>query len=82
MPYIKQEDRVELDTGKRGPETPGELAYIVFLECQEYLDKFDMSYTLWNDVVGVLRNTELELYRRNDIPGYEDMKIEENGDVI
>lgn len=39
-----------------------------------------LSYSDYNEMVGLLECAKLELYRRYAAP-YEDIKIEENGDV-
>lgn len=79
MPYIKEQDRVNLDNG-RTPETPGELNYALTLELKEYISKKGLSYQTINDIVGALEGAKLEFYRRVAAP-YEDTKIRENGDV-
>jgi len=79
MPYIKQEDR--LGVSVMIPETPGELNYLLTKVIQEYIDEQGgVSYTIINEVVGVLECAKLELYRRVAAP-YEDERKEENGDV-
>ena len=78
MPYIKQEDREELNT--RAPQTAGELNYKITLLIKEYLEANGMNYQNCNDVIGALEGAKLEFYRRVVSP-YEDKKIEENGDV-
>lgn len=79
MPYIKQEDRLAVPD--MIPETPGELNYLFTKLILEYIDeRGGMSYTVVNEVVGVLECAKLELYRRLAAP-YEDEKIELNGDV-
>jgi len=79
MPYIKQEDR--LGVSVMIPETPGELNYLLTRVIQDYIDeRGGVSYTIINEVVGVLECAKLELYRRVAAP-YEDEKCDENGDV-
>jgi hypothetical protein len=77
MPYIKQADRLRLDTSS--PMTAGELNYELTLIVQTYLGK-DYNYQKINDAVGALESAKLELYRRLVAP-YEDKKIKDNGDV-
>lgn len=82
MPYIMQVDRKALDKGRSNASPPldaGELNYIVSAEVTRYLSG-DVSYAKINEVIGVLECAKLELYRRIAVP-YEDMKIEQNGDV-
>jgi hypothetical protein len=78
MPYIELKDREELL--KRKPNTVGELNYIITMFCKEYLEHCGESYTVYNNLVGVLESCKLELYRRK-VALYEDKKIMENGDV-
>jgi hypothetical protein len=83
MPYIKQQSRLEIETGyddrTRSAETPGELNYNITFLLREYLGNAP-NYDKFNSVLGVLEAAKLELYRRMVAP-YEDTKIKENGDV-
>ena len=90
MPYIKRNIRAKL-TPFTGPghtkkfngdrvENSGELNYLITSIINEYLDQKEVGYSSLNDVIGVLECAKLELYRRIIAP-YEDIKIEENGDV-
>jgi len=80
MPYISPDERERIDAG-RGPETPGQLNYVVSRLIDEYLArKGPIRYGHVNEVVGVLECAKLELYRRIAAP-YEDRKLAENGDV-
>ena len=92
MPYIKPADRVWFDnalryiidllvTSENSLSTPGELNYVISSICAGILSKCGTSYTLLNEMIGVLECCKLELYRRVAVP-YEDKKIEENGDVF
>lgn len=78
MPYIKQQLRQAVRA--TGPETPGELNYLITLLVQAYIEQRGESYQTYNDAVGALESAKLELYRRKIAP-YEDQKIQENGDV-
>lgn len=84
MPYITQEARKRLlesnFNNKGGPETAGELNYLITTSCLEYINKKGMSYDTLNSVCGVLTCSQMELYRRHIAP-YEDTKILQNGDV-
>ena len=83
MPYIKEEDRVKFEKALDDltvPNVAGELNYLFTCIIRKYLQQKGVSYTNMNEVVGVLECTKLELYRRMTAP-YEDVKIEENGDV-
>ncbi len=78
MPYIKPQFRQAVR--QTGPETPGELNYLITLLVQAYIEQRGESYQAYNDAVGALESAKLELYRRKIAP-YEDRKIQENGDV-
>lgn len=81
MPYIKQDDRTELEPHSgRHPLNAGELNYQFTTLAINYLDYHGTSYAYINDVIGALEAAKLELYRRLVVP-YEDEKIEVNGDV-
>jgi len=84
MPYIKQEDRERLDPLIEAllPNilTAGDLNYVITVLCHEIVAHKGQSYSLYNELVGVLECAKLELYRRK-IAKYEDHKILENGDV-
>lgn len=79
MPYITPEQREDLDTFTRAPQTAGELNYWLTCWLMDYYKKHP-SYQTINDIVGVLECAKLEFYRRVVVP-YEDNKIKENGDV-
>jgi hypothetical protein len=79
MPYIKQQDREELDEWEV-PKSAGDLNYVIHLEIERYLIEKGESYQTYNDILGALEGAKLELYRRR-VSGYEDKKIAENGDI-
>jgi hypothetical protein len=86
MPYIKDADRTQY---KKSIEklaelvtanpSPGELNYILSKLLWTIFDK-KPSYTLGNNLMGVLECVKVEFYRRKLAP-YEDAKIQENGDI-
>jgi len=80
MPYIKQDDRLELDTLMRFPKTAGELNYEITRMIKFYLEERGRNYQNMNDIIGALEGAKMEFYARIVRP-YEDEKIEENGDV-
>lgn len=84
MPYISQEDRIFFDQkisfNNNAIQTPGELNYIITKLIDYYISTHGKNYAIINEVVGVLECAKLELYRRIASP-YEDIKIEQNGDV-
>jgi hypothetical protein len=79
MPYVKGNDRARLDAGG-APETAGELNYVITKLIRRYLRRKTMSYNSLNEVLGVLESAKLEFYRRI-VAEYEDIKINQNGDV-
>lgn len=85
MPYIKDRDRFEelvheIWCNFSSSTTPGDLNYLFSMIIKSYIHVKDESYQTYNDIIGALENTKLELYRRK-IGNYEDSKIKENGDV-
>lgn len=80
MPYIQAEAREEI-LKFRCPVIPGELNYLFTETIRSYIEENGgVSYSVLNEVVGVLECCKLELYRRLAVP-YEEKKIIENGDV-
>lgn len=80
MPYITEERRRALKYKNNLPSSAGELNYLFTELIKSYLRLKGESYQTYNDVVGALEGSKLELYRRKVVP-YEDKKITENGDV-
>jgi len=83
MPYIKQSDRVGIDSRTRLPQTAGELNYAITRLILTYADQPSngpFNYQKINDIIGALEGAKQEFYRRRVGP-YEDKKIIENGDV-
>jgi len=78
MPYIKKEQRMELL--ERLPNDVGELNYCINKIIVSYIEEKGENYQTYNDIMGVLACVQHELYRRKVGP-YEDVKIEENGDL-
>lgn len=80
MPYIKGHNRESILKERRDPQNAGELNYLIthILTC--YLEWNGVCYQSFNDIIGALEGAKLEMYRRL-VAGYEDQKIEENGDV-
>ena len=81
MPYISIEARQQLI--KRYPHTVGELTYILYKACRQYLKgkQVEYKYQQLAEVLGALESTKQEFYDRVVRP-YEDKKIKENGDVF
>ena len=84
MPYIKKDYRELFDASLSvmfdGLKNPGDLNYCFTRMCHEFLNLHGINYTNFNACIGALECTKLELYRRYIAP-YEDIKIEENGDI-
>lgn len=77
MPYIKSEDYARAE---EAPANSGELNYAITLLILRYFDQNGGRYQQINDIVGALEGAKLEFNRRV-VADYEDVKIEENGDV-
>lgn len=80
MPYIKPEDRLHILADEKSISSPGELNYFISTLVNWYINEKGKNYSTLNEVIGVLECAKLELYRRVVAP-YEDIKIDENGDV-
>lgn len=88
MPYIPEKDRNALDyaifditariLAKEG--TAGRMNYCISSMINMMIEKKGLSYSNLNEIVGALECIKIELYRRVAAP-YEDLKIQENGDV-
>ena len=85
MPYIPKPERGAIANkvyelafllDRRGP---GKFNYALTELCRAYIQG-NVNYATYNEVVGVLECVKQEFYRRA-VAGYEDKKIEENGDV-
>ena len=82
MPYITQGARSKLEPlDPQEIPGPGELNYLLSQIIDNYIVDCGISYTVFNDVVGVLECLKMELYRRA-IASYEDKKLSMNGDVF
>lgn len=80
MPYIKQEERHELDffvnwLGKF-IKYDGDLNYILF----KLARSVEPSYSNYKKILGEIHEAEMEIRRRFLVP-YEYLKMQENGDV-
>ena len=79
MPYIRKSQREYIRTTLE-MEKPGDLTFSFTETCRLYLERHGESYRTYNDILGSLECTKLELYRRK-IAQYEDKKIKQNGDI-
>ena len=87
MPYVKQykrnkyekilEELIKILKALPPEEIDGELNYVVSKILREI---YPLRYFHINKAVGVLECIKLEYYRRVAAP-YEDLKIEETGDI-
>ncbi len=87
MPYIKKEDRGELDevaetVAKIIDNSPNEVkdGKLNYLMTKILKKVYPRRYFEFNRAIGLLECIKQEFYRR-DVGGYEDEKIKENGDV-
>lgn len=85
MPYIKSEKRSRLQPvldayAVADIKNPGELTYLLTMLTHRYLNQQPENYQFYNDCLGALEATKLELYRRH-VASYEDDKMKENGDI-
>lgn len=92
MPYIKKEERYVYDPqidvliekltnyGANTPPTVGHVNYVISKLVWGIFRKNGPSYTLGNNLVGVLECVKQEFYRR-PLSEYEEDKIKENGDL-
>ncbi len=92
MPYIKREEREVYDPqiealieqlthfGENKPPAVGHVNYVISKLIWGIFEKLGPSYTLGNNLVGVVECVKQEFYRRQ-LAEYEDEKIKENGDI-
>jgi hypothetical protein len=85
MPYIKKEDRQNFEYLVKNMSlakinSAGDLNYLITRLVHSFLEQHSKSYQNYNDALGALEGSKLELYRRF-ISSYEDVKISANGDV-
>jgi len=83
MPYIKQEDRAQMDDVvskmiRCKAEPDGRLNYVLFKLCYHGVVP---SYRNYKNFIGELNECVAEIRRRLLAP-YEDKKIIDNGDVL
>lgn len=80
MPYIETNERALIDKNTMFPTTAGHLNYKIHLLLEDYVRLKGTNYQTYNDMIGALEAAKLELYRRA-VSKYEDLKIEQNGDI-
>lgn len=87
MPYVNKHSRNKFDTEinmvlqgiLKDSVNYGELNYVFSKICWELFDT-DPCYNTANSILGVLEAVKQEFYRRK-VAGYEEEKIQENGDL-
>jgi len=62
------------------PQNSGELNFLFTMLSKQYLHNQGESYQTYNDIIGALEGSKLELYRKQTAL-YEDKKEKENGTV-
>ena len=80
MPYILEHQRKQILEERRDPRDAGELNFLFTHVINCYLTENGVCYQSFNDIVGALEGAKLEMYRRL-VAGYEDQKVESNGDA-
>lgn len=84
MPYIEQKNRpsidVQVDKLSEIIADEGQLNYAIFSLCKRKVQDWKLSYNTLNRIVGVFECCKAEFIRRIVSP-YEDLKINQNGDV-
>lgn len=71
---------VGTDNPDEPPLCAGDLNYLLTAICHEYIRAKGMSYQTFNDIMGVLKGVDAELYR-TVIGPYEEVKRIQNGRV-
>ncbi len=85
LPYIKSHTRQRFENSLHSimqniPQDAGELNYLITRIIDLYIQIKGKNYANLNEVIGVVECVKLEYYRRI-ILDYENIKINENGDV-
>lgn len=79
MPYIDPKRRRFVR--QNGPETPGELNYLICYHANELYKKLGGDYHARSHVRAAITDASDEFYRRV-MAQYEDEKCKQNGDVF
>jgi hypothetical protein len=85
MPYINSNRRKAFKSAlgdlQAQIEGAGDLNYVISKLCKRYVQiREPITYSLLNEIIGVLESAKMELFRRMVAP-YEDVKIQEHGDI-
>lgn len=85
MPYINKEKREELDVYindlSKLVNNEGELNYCIYKLALEISKRIGYSYHNLSMCTSAMEHAKLEFYRKQLAP-YEELKINENGDII
>jgi hypothetical protein len=85
MPYIKQAERRQydkaLDELSSGIFTSGQLTYVLYKLCLNYVNRNAVCYLNYAAIMGALTCVIQEFYRK-EVAEYEDDKELENGRVF
>lgn len=79
MPHLEKGVMSSLDDGRKAKE-PGDLTYVLYKECCEYMVRNGRSFRFYCIVMGSLVCCALEFYRRK-VAKYEDEKVAQNGEA-
>lgn len=80
MPHCEKGIIASLEDGRK-PMKSGELTFLLYKECVEYVTRNGRSWTVYALVMGSLVGCLLEFYRKK-VARYEDEKIAENGEAM
>lgn len=84
MPYIKAEMKKEMEDSihdlSMWIQSKGDLNYVICELVGRFILDDDLTYTKMSEKIDAVHDAETELRRRILTP-YENIKIEENGDV-
>lgn len=84
MPYINQRDRdffePSLDEIVDSIQDPGDVCFCIYYILQKVCKKDSTRFKTISSLIGEVECAKMEFYRRIVAP-YEDIKINENGDV-
>jgi len=80
MPHITKGEMSSIDDGRK-PMKAGDLTYVLYKECVEYVVRNGRSFSVFCVCMGALFCAALELYRLK-VAKYEDERIAENGEAL
>lgn len=80
MPHLDRGTMSSVDEGRK-PMKAGELTYVLYKECVEYVVRNGRSFSVFCVVMGALFCAALEFYRLK-VSKYEDEKIADNGEAM